>query len=95
MSNKTGFEALNENMGPGDEFSENPFAAFAGNIEGNAALTEIHVLERATCLGARQSVGKGSEASGGVSKSGGFDLDHVGALVGEESGRERAGDALG
>ena len=52
-------------------------------------------MERAACMGARESVGKGSEASGGVTKSGGFDLDHVGALVGEESGREGAGDALG
>ena len=82
-------------MGPGYQFSENPSAAIAGYVEGNAALAEVHVLECAACLGARESVGKGSEASGGVTKSGGFDLDHVGALVSEESGREWAGDALG
>ena len=54
-------------------------------------------MERAACLGlpGQSACGKGSEASGGVSKSGGFDLDYVGALVGEESGREWAGDALG
>ena len=95
MSKTPGFEALNENMGPGDEFSENPSAAFAGNIEGNAALPEIHVLERAACLILGQGLRERCQASSGVSKSGGFDLDHVGALVGEESGREWAGDALG
>ena len=57
---------------PATSFSENPSAAIAGYIEGNAALAEVYVLKRAACLGAigSRACGKGARRRAGSPKVG-------------------------
>ena len=84
-----GSEALEEDVGAGDKAPQDGAAIRLFQVERDGAFAEVGG-ER---IGALVAVDH-AEVARPVADAGGFDLDDVGAVLGEEHGAVGAGDAL-
>ena len=87
-------EVLDDDVGLGGEVADLGCVGGVGGVKDAGALVRVQVEEEAGALGMRFIAGEGAEAAEGTAV-GGFELEHVGAVVGEELGRIGAGDLAG
>ncbi|MYE32798.1 MAG: hypothetical protein F4X80_09155 [Chloroflexi bacterium] len=82
-----------EHVGTREQAEHSRAAVVGGEVGGHAALVGVEVEEEAAALRVRLAVAERAHAAG-VVPFGRFDLDHVGAEVGEELAAVRAGHPL-
>ena len=83
-----------EHVGAGEEAEHGLAALVGGEVGGDAALVRVEVEEDAAALRVRLAALERARAAGAVAL-GRFDLDDVGAEVGEELAAVRAGHPFG
>ena len=89
-----GREVFHDDVGLGGEGADALRAGGIGHVEDAGALVGVEVEKEAGALVVRLVAGEGTEAAEGVAL-GRLDLEHVGAVVGEQLGRVGTGDLTG
>ena len=90
-----GGEVLHHDIGAEDEVVEDGPAGVGGEVESDRLLVGVEVEEEARFIGMGNVAGKGAVGAGGVAGPGAFDLEHVGAVVGEHLGAVGPSDVPG
>jgi len=77
---------------PADEIEDHLAPYRVGGIDGDPELPRVEVREWNTCLETRDTVFEGRCGARGLEAIVGLDLDHRGAVVGEDAGCGRSGE---
>src|SRR5690606_25651557 len=88
-------EVLDHNVADGDEALEDVEAERVADVEENALLVAVEVVEEAGVVERRGVADDGPPEPDGIDRLGVFDADHLGAEVGEDPGGSGPGDDPG
>ena len=84
---------LDQHIGLAHQIEEQAVALRVLDLAGDAALVGVVEEEQTAAFLVGQVARVGAAVACGIARAG-FDLDHVGAVVGEQTGAMRGGDAL-